>query len=136
MGTKKRIRPWMIVLTVLVVTGGIVAWKMVGGLITYKDKVARLEIGTIDLTKVPDGTWPGSCDLDLVNVKLEIVVKDHRIEEIHLLEHKNGKGVPAEDLLPKIVETQQVDLDVVSGATASSKAILRAVEDAAQKASA
>ncbi len=135
MSKRKRIRPWMVVLAVMAVAGGGVAWKLADGLIAYKDRVASLEIGSIDLGGVPDGVWPGSCDLGLVNVKLDIEVKDHRIQGINLLEHRNGKGAPAEALLPEIVAAQQIDMDVVSGATASSKAILRAVEDAVEKAS-
>ena len=47
-----------------------------------------------------------------------------------MLEHKNGQGTPAEVIPEKVVETQTLEVDIVSGATYSSKVILKAIENA------
>jgi uncharacterized protein with FMN-binding domain len=52
------------------------------------------------------------------------------IQNIDLIKHFNGRGEKAEVIIPKVVEAQSLKVDVVSGATASSKAILKAVETA------
>jgi len=47
-----------------------------------------------------------------------------------IIEHFNGRGEKAEAIIPRVIEAQSLDVDVVSGATGSSKAILKAIEDA------
>ncbi len=58
------------------------------------------------------------------------MVKEGRIIDITLLEHRNEKGKPAEKILNQIVKQQKVPVDVVSGCTCSSKVIMKALEQA------
>jgi uncharacterized protein with FMN-binding domain len=60
---------------------------------------------------------------------------NHKIEYIELVKHKNGRGGPAEIIPIKVVEAQSLDVDIVSGATSSSKVILKAIENALNSAS-
>ena len=94
----------------------------------YKAEIASMEIGEINLAEVPDGTYEGSYDAGLVRVRLQVSVADGRMTGIELLEHENGKGGPAEALIPKVIEAQSLDVDIVSGATSSSKVILKSIE--------
>jgi len=96
-------------------------------------EMANTAIDEMDLGQVTDGDYPGSFSAFPVSVKLSVKVRDHRISAIDLIEHTNGQGKPAEALLAKVVETQKVDQDVVSGATCSSKAILLAISNALGK---
>lgn len=123
-------RTLWVVLASLLVVGGIAAWTIQSSIDKYHDKVENLQIGHVDLSNIEEGTYPGSCDLGLVGVTVEVTVKRHRIEDVRLIEHRKGTGAPAEALIGDIIREQTLDLDVVSGATASSKAILKAVESA------
>ncbi len=96
----------------------------------YKHKVAILEIHEIDLSTIPDGTYVGDCNVDFIYAKVEVTVKNRVIAEINLIQHKNGKGKSAEKILDNIVKEQSVNVDTVSGATNSSKVIMKAVENA------
>ncbi len=49
---------------------------------------------------------------------------------IDILEHKNGRGKPAEIVVDRMVEEQKIDVDAVSGATNSSIVIKKSVENA------
>ena len=49
---------------------------------------------------------------------------------IDILEHKNGRGSPAEVVTDRIIEKQKIDVDAISGATNSSIVIKKAVENA------
>ena len=49
---------------------------------------------------------------------------------IELLEHRTERGESALAIVDEILEAQSFDVDVVSGATNSSKKILKAVENA------
>ncbi|MBA7580983.1 hypothetical protein ES708_22882 [subsurface metagenome] len=52
------------------------------------------------------------------------------IAGIELVKHRSGQGAPAEMIASKVVEAQTLEVDVVSGATYSSKVILKAIENA------
>ena len=96
----------------------------------YKAKVDALTFDEIDLTKVEDGVYEGQCDTGVVRARVQVTVRDHRLESIELLEHENGRGAPAEAILAQMVEEQTTAVDAVSGATCSSKVIRKAVENA------
>ena len=69
----------------------------------------------------------------LVKVMVEVTVQDHTLREIRLLRHENGQGAPAEAMLPDMLSRNTSEVDGVSGATLSSKAIRAAVRDALVK---
>ena len=96
----------------------------------YKAKVNALTFDEIDLTKVVDGVYEGQCDTGVVRARVQVTVRDHRMENIELLEHENGRGTPAEAILGQMVQEQTTAVDAVSGATCSSKVIRKAVENA------
>lgn len=115
------------VLVVIIIAGTVMVRGMARGL---EDFLAEVEIETVDLRAVSDGTYHGSTDAGIIQVRLEVDVKDHRITDIRLLKHRNGQGAEAEVLVSRILQEQRIDLDTVSGATYSSLAILNAVEAA------
>jgi uncharacterized protein with FMN-binding domain len=90
-----------------------------------------LEIETpADLTSITDGSYPGSYEAGLVVVELTVAVADGRMTAIDLERHDNGKGDPAEAIIDTVLREQRLDVDCVSGATVSSKVILKSIEDA------
>ncbi|MDR1586393.1 MAG: FMN-binding protein [Treponema sp.] len=89
-----------------------------------------ITINNPDLGKVADGTYRGNSKVGPVRVVLDVIVRDRAITSIQIIEHFNGRGEKAETIVPRIIEAQSLEVDVVSGATGSSKAILKAVETA------
>jgi len=59
-----------------------------------------------------------------------VTVKDGSITKIDLVKHKNEHGSSAEQILESILDKQTPDVDVISGATNSSRVIMKAVENA------
>lgn len=57
-----------------------------------------------------------------------VTVKDHKIVDILLLNHKNNKGKIGEVINEKVLMAQSLQVDTVSGTTNSSKVILKAIE--------
>jgi uncharacterized protein with FMN-binding domain len=97
----------------------------------YKNLTAKMP----DLTLKTDGTYRGNYDLSgtPVNVVLDVTIQDHKIIEIKIVEHFCSPiGKKAEKIISKIIAAQNLDVDVISGATASSKSIIKAVENALQ----
>jgi len=98
---------------------------------TYKNLTAKMP----DLALKTDGTYRGNYDLSgaPVNVTLDVTVKEHKITDIKIVNHSCSPiGKKAEKITDRIIEGQNLDIDAVSGATASSKSIIKAVENALQ----
>lgn len=102
----------------------------VTGLQEYKSEIAAVSVGTVALSEVADGTYEGDCDVGYIYAKVRVRVAGGRIETIDLLEHRNERGAAGEGVIGRILEEQRADVDAVSGATNSSRAIEKAVENA------
>jgi len=89
---------------------------------------ASPELASLDLAGIADGTYAGSHRSGLVSAKVEITVTDHAITAFVIKKHRCGKGRPAEAVADRVLEQQTLAVDVVSGATASSRVILKAAE--------
>ena len=87
-------------------------------------------LSNLDISNVPNGVYVGEYDVDFVYAKVEVTVQNGVITNITILEHKNGRGKPAEIVVDRILEEQKIDVDAVSGATNSSIVIKKAVENA------
>lgn len=94
----------------------------------------QLDAATVvALDHVADGTYEGTAETPLVKVTVAVTVENHSLKDIKLLRHENGKGAPAEAMLPEMLSRNTSEVDSVSGATMSSKAIRAAVRDALAK---
>ena len=124
---------------VLIILGIIILVIIVLGSIAFNRINKNLQsleenrISMIDLASLEDGVYLGSYAAFPVKVKVEVLLKDHKIEDIKILEHVNGKGKPAEDIVKSIIEKQTIDVDVIAGASYSSRVIQKAIEEALLK---
>jgi len=97
----------------------------------YKNLTAQMP----DLALKTDGVYRGNYDLSgaPVKVTLDVTIQNHKITNIKIIEHFCSPiGKKAEKLTDRIINAQSLDVDAVSGATGSSKAIIKAVENALQ----
>ena len=95
----------------------------------------EIEASLPDMTGKPDGVYRGSYDLSgsPVKVTLDVTVQDYDITGINIIKHFCSPiGKKAEKITEKVITEQSLNVDVVSGATGSSIAILKAVENALQ----
>lgn len=84
-----------------------------------------------------DGTYEGTADGHNGEIKVEVTVSNGAIENIVITDHAETEGLsdPAFEEVPaEIMETNSTDVDTVSGATVTSKAIISAVENALEDA--
>ena len=86
-----------------------------------------------ELADVADGEYEGMAETPLVKVTVNVIVSDHKITDIQLLRHVNGKGESAESMIPEMISQNTSEVDVVTGATMSSKTIRSAVRNALVK---
>ena len=90
----------------------------------------EIVITSPDLSKIADGTYRGDSKVGPVRVTLDVSMQGRALTSIQIIEHRNGRGKKAEDIVPRVIEAQSLDVDVISGASYSSKAILLAAENA------
>ena len=88
---------------------------------------------SIDITKVRDGVYMGECSLFPVTAVVKIKVEGGRVTSIDVMKHMHGKGYGADVLASRVIETQSLEVDAVSGASGSSKAMRKAIENALRK---
>lgn len=116
----------------VVLAGGIYGLKYLYDLKTYKDIVSSISVSDVDLSKVKDGDYTGSFNAIFVSAETRVTVKNGKIVDIKLLKHKTERGKSAESITQKVISEQSLSVDTVSGATNSSKVILKSIENALQ----
>lgn len=79
------------------------------------------------------GTYTGVSEGHGGELKVEVTFNESTIESVEVIQHNESAGIsdaPLDRLPGLIVETQSLGMDVVSGASLTSLAIIAAVEDA------
>ena len=87
---------------------------------------------TLKIAEVPDGTYSGTTASFRGPLRVEVVVAGGRIDSVRVAQHKDDIFYTAPTDVPKrIVETQGLkDIDAITGATATSMAIVNATAKA------
>lgn len=100
---------------------------------TAKNEMKEIEYAKVEMAEVEDGIYQGITETSLVKVETEVSVVNHKITEIVLLKHENGRGTAAEVITDKMVAENSYEVDAISGATTSSEVIKSAVSKALAK---
>ncbi|MBZ6005338.1 MULTISPECIES: FMN-binding protein [Paraclostridium] len=96
-------------------------------------KAKELKIKKIDtsyFSHLDDGIYEGEYTINPVSVKVSLEIKESKIRNIKIISHDKGLGGKAEKITADVIDAQSLDVDVVSGATVSSKCILKSIENA------
>lgn len=108
---------------------------ILGGLFTLTrgiEEGKNIEINNIDISKLKDGTYRGKYSKDRWTSEVEVKVIYNKIKGIKTLSESITPDI-SDELSKEIIKNQRIDVDVVSGATVTSKAYLKSVENALNK---
>lgn len=92
-----------------------------------------VEETTIDFAQVPDGVYTGSGRGFGGDITVEVSFEGGQLTKVTIVSHSESAGIadPAISGIPQaMVDEQEIDVDIVSGATMSSEGIIAAVYDA------
>lgn len=120
----------------LLIIGCICLLLIISGLVAMNhivDQADKLSVITPELENIDDGLYEGEYDIVPVSVVVQVSIQDNRISNIAILKHENGLGGKAEKIVKDIIKKQSLEVDTISGATVSSKCILKAIEQAIGK---
>ncbi len=95
------------------------------------------EVMNVPLGGLKDGTYQGEATGFAGKITTEVVVAEGRITEIRVMEHYESKGWYEEvfkKIPERIIEKQRLQADVVSGATKTSRGLVKSIESAVKKA--
>lgn len=91
-------------------------------------------IEDIDVSQVKDGIYEGTSEFGNYTYHLKVTVKNHEIDQIEDLAPRDSIYVTyATGVFHKIIDQQTPDVEAISGATTTSKAFMKAVENALQQ---
>ncbi len=99
----------------------------------FTDDIDKLVITDVKIASVRDGSYEGEQDNKPVTAKVRIEVSRGAITAIKILEHSHGPRHGADALADRVVAAQSLKVDSISGATYSSKVMLKAMENALDK---
>lgn len=143
---KGKIKVWIVILVII----GVIGIALLGGIIGTEPgrrEIKNLTINDINFKNLRDGTYVGEYKGkkdSFRNTRVEVTVSSGRVTGIKVLKGAlnkegkpaeiNSKGSTVEDLFEKVIETQSLQVDVISGATLTSKTHIKAVENALEQA--
>jgi uncharacterized protein with FMN-binding domain len=94
----------------------------------------QIPIGHIDLENVKDGEYSGDFTYSGFTYMVNVAAGNHAITRIDVIHNRDtSHAKKAEGVISRIMAEQKNDVDAVSGATTTSKALLKAVENALRK---
>ena len=127
---KKRTKRVLIGILIAIVVIALVGFIFIIKTNADLQQVSKAKIENVDLGKVADGNYQGEFSVFPISVELKVSVLNHKITNIVIEKHINGHGKPAEKIVDRVIATQSLQVDAITGATYSSKVILKAIEDA------
>lgn len=121
----------------------IVAWVFLGvmiigfGFMMFLNKdlesTTNLEVNPVDLSMFADGDYEGHYDHGRFSNTVVVTIKDQKIVDIKFTETVEFDWPEVRiALINAIIEKQNIDIDTISEATATSKAYLKSIEKALQ----
>lgn len=135
MGSKAKrsnnMRMIIVALAVLLVAGGGFAAVKYVEAAREAEAVRNMEIHDMDLSSIHDGTYPGNFTYGGFTYGVEVTIRNYTIADIKITSNRSTKYAKmAEGVVQNVLTRGNTAADVVSGATTTSKALLKAIEQA------
>lgn len=137
------------VLIVMLSIVGVVILVLAGGIVFTAPGRAELQnmtIGIVDFGRLRDGVYSGEyrgTKDGLRNAAVQVTIASGAVTEIRVSEGalanekqtaKLTKDLSINDLFDKVIKSQSLQVDVISGATLTSNSLLKALENALDQA--
>lgn len=125
---------WMIALSIVAALGiaGGIGWSK----LSKEHREARsLPLNAVDFSKLNDGTYRGAYEGGMYKWRAnecQVTVSSGKVTAIQLVTSQDpaAKNTQHEMLYERVVQAQSLQVDTISGGTLTSKAYLKAVENA------
>jgi uncharacterized protein with FMN-binding domain len=117
------------------IAGGVILAVLIGlfiGVTNGLSEGADVALSGVDLSGMEDGSYTGAYDFKRWSNTVVVHIKDSRITEIVIEQDVIAAGITncSGEVFRRVIEAQDTKVDAVSGATVTSKAYLKAIENA------
>lgn len=120
---------WAIALCLI--TGAVI----LAGCSAEQSAIRKLSIGSPDVSAIADGSYEGRFAYGGFEYAVLVRMAAGRIEAIDIIANRaTTHAKSAEGVIPRILERQTPKVDAVSGSTTTSKALMKAAENALESA--
>ena len=117
---------WISLIVALVMSAGF----LIMGSINL-NRLRNMKISNFDLLGLTDGIYKGEFNDGGGLYSVEIKITDHKISDVNLTTNRESVYIGyARPIIKRILEKQTPDVDAISGATTTSKSIMKAAENA------
>ncbi len=119
--------------TILGLTGFAVIMSLGLGLLGYYDleSYRKLEIKSPDLERISNGTYQGKVTYAGFDTVVDVTVDTHKIVKIKIQEDRESPYTGYSNaIIPRVLKAQTPNVDGITGATTSSKLLMKAIESA------
>ena len=142
---KGKTRVWIVILSIV----GVIALGIGGAIVLTapgRNELQNMVIADVDFKKLRDGSYAGAyrgTKDSLRNTAVEVTVASGTVMKIRVTEGALARekqateirnGLTINNLFDEVINSQSLQVDVISGATLTSKAHLKAVENALKQA--
>jgi uncharacterized protein with FMN-binding domain len=118
-----------IVVTFIIIAAGGVFYLSRG-----LDSGSKLQVEDVNFSALNDGTYNGRYEAGRWTNELNVTVKNHKITKVDVVKDVTfPKPEWRDQLFNKVIEQQRTNVDIVSGATVTSKAYLKSIENALKR---
>ena len=117
---------------------GVIILLIIAALIAITNGLSEgqnVALNGVDLSIISDGDYTGTYEKGRWTNTILVHVRNHDITGIDIVKDVLAAGITncSEEVFRRVMEKQNTQIDVVSGATVTSKAYLKAIEDALKK---
>ena len=98
--------------------------------LSYQNRSKNTVVTGMGAAGLKDGIYLGEYSVGYINAGVSVEVREEKVIGILILWHENERGGSAEVIIDDVLNDQSTAVDAVSGATNSSKVLLKAIENA------
>jgi uncharacterized protein with FMN-binding domain len=118
----------ILIIFIIIAAGGMIYMTL------GMDSGSKIKIDNVNMSGISDGAYSGKYDFGRWTNEVKVTVENHKITKIAVVKDVTfPRPGLSEQLFDKVIESQSTIIDVVSGATVTSKAYLKSIESALEK---
>jgi uncharacterized protein with FMN-binding domain len=123
----------LLILVIVLAVGGGIGWALIS---REHEEAASLPLNAVNFTRLNDGVYHGAYAGGMYKWRTnecDVTVTNGQVTHIQLVNDVNkadGENKDLEMLYDRVINAQSLHVDLISGATLTSKAYLQAVENA------
>jgi uncharacterized protein with FMN-binding domain len=121
-----------VILLVIIGLVAVAGFAFIGDTLDRRS-IQKASIKSIDFSRLPNGVYDGGYKRGRFSSKVRVTVASGRVTTIDVVQDMQYQSEVTQKAVGAVLEAQSLQVDTVSGATITTRAFLKAVENALAK---